>query len=660
MKKIKVLSTLVSNQIAAGEVIERPASVVKELVENAIDAMSKSVTVETTGGGIEYIRVTDNGSGIDADDVRTAFMRHATSKISESTDLERIGTLGFRGEALASIASVARVSIKTRTHGNDYGTLFAIEGGEEKELSQCGCPEGTTVEIRDLFFNVPARLKFLKNPRSESAYIADYIARMIMARPNVAFTLIQNGNPVYKSAGDGNLFNAIYAVYGSSVIDNLRRLSYDDGYIKITGYVGTEALSQSTRAKQSFVVNGRYIKSQKLSFAVQRAFETRIMKGKFPFIVLNIAISSYEIDVNVHPNKLDVRFKNEERVCNSITRTVLAALVNTGIADANIEKTSIKTAINEASSTKVQASKIVGRSTDTASNHRIFKEYERIIWGNTLSAERPSTLSEYSVSNLRACYMSESNRDELNPFPARAADVKGSDAADNSPTALYDNMSESEETVPTVFIKKRAVSAEQTQITETLLEKERFEVKGCLFDTYWIIEQGDTVFFLDQHAAHERKLYNEYINVPEESKSQVLLVPQTVKLDAREYDTLINNLSELETIGFDIEDFGAMTISVRAVPAFIGSLHIGSFISDAVAAIRSFGKKAQSELLRASLIQSACKHAIKAGQSISDEEIQALLEYYSANGAPLTCPHGRPVMVKMTKKDFEKMFKRVV
>ena len=643
MKRIKVLSTLVSNQIAAGEVIERPASVVKELVENAIDAMSKSVTVETSGGGIEYIRVADNGGGINADDVRTAFMRHATSKISESTDLERIGTLGFRGEALASIASVARVSIKTRTHGNDYGTLFVIEGGEEKELSQCGCPEGTTVEIRDLFFNVPARLKFLKNPRSESAYIADYIARMIMARPNVAFTLIQNGNTVYKSAGDGNLFNAIYAVYGSGVIDNLRRLSYDDGYIKITGYVGTETLSQSTRAKQSFVVNGRYIKSQKLSYAVQRAFETRIMKGKFPFIVLNIAISSHEIDVNVHPNKLDVRFKNEERVCNSVTKTVLAALVNTGIADANIEKTSIKTAINKASNAKVQTSKIVGHSTDIASNSRIFKEDERIIWGNMLSAERPSTLSEYSVSNLRACYRSESNRDELNPFPARAAD-----------------MGESEETVPTVFIKKRAVSAEQTQINETLLEKEKFEVKGCLFDTYWIIEQGNTVFFLDQHAAHERKLYNEYINVPEKPKSQVLLVPQTVKLDAREYDTLINNLSELETIGFDIEDFGAMTISVRAVPAFIDSLHIGSFISDAVAAIRSFGKKAQSELLRASLIQSACKHAIKAGQRISDEEIQALLEYYSANGAPLTCPHGRPVMVKMTKKDFEKMFKRVV
>lgn len=643
MKRIKVLSTLVSNQIAAGEVIERPASVVKELVENAIDAMSKSVTVETTGGGIEYIRVADNGGGINADDVRTAFMRHATSKISESTDLERIATLGFRGEALASIASVARVSIKTRTHGNDYGTLFVIEGGEEKELSQCGCPEGTTVEIRDLFFNVPARLKFLKNPRSESAYIADYIARMIMARPNVAFTLIQNGNTVYKSAGDGNLFNAIYAVYGSGVIDNLRRLSYDDGYIKITGYVGMETLSQSTRAKQSFVVNGRYIKSQKLSYAVQRAFETRIMKGKFPFIVLNIAISSHEIDVNVHPNKLDVRFKNEERVCNSVTKTVLAALVNTGIADANIEKTSIKTAINEASSAKVQTSKIVGRSTDTASNSRIFKEDERIIWGNMLSAERPSTLSEYSVSNLRARYSSESNRDELNPFPARAAD-----------------MGESEETVPTVFIKKRAVSAEQTQINETLLEKEKSEVKGCLFDTYWIIEQGNTVFFLDQHAAHERKLYNEYINVPEKPKSQVLLVPQTVKLDAREYDTLINNLSELETIGFDIEDFGAMTISVRAVPAFIDSLHIGSFISDAVAAIRSFGKKAQSELLRASLIQSACKHAIKAGQRISDEEIQALLEYYSANGAPLTCPHGRPVMVKMTKKDFEKMFKRVI
>ena len=304
MKRIKVLSQLTANQIAAGEVVERPASVVKELVENALDAGASAITIETKGGGLESIRVTDNGCGIPAEDVETAFLRHATSKISTADDLSHIETLGFRGEALASIAAVSHVTLKTCTAEEEAGTLLRVSGGEVKENHATGTPQGTAIEVENLFFNVPARLKFIKSARAESAYISDYISRMLMARADVAFKLVQNGKTVFQSAGDTNLQDAIYCVYGADMLPHLRELFYDDGYVRLSGFIATEQAARSNRNAQSFFINARYIKSQKLSFALQRAYDMRLMVGKFPFAVLSLAISPNEIDVNGHPNKL--------------------------------------------------------------------------------------------------------------------------------------------------------------------------------------------------------------------------------------------------------------------------------------------------------------------------------------------------------------------
>lgn len=318
-KRIIILEPNTANKIAAGEVVERPASIVKELVENALDAGSSAVTVEIRNGGIDYIRITDNGSGIPSDDVRTAFLRHATSKLSSAEELTHIETFGFRGEALASVAAVSKVSMRTRTEDDESGTYVAIEGGVETCFEPCGCPTGTTVEVNELFFNVPARLKFLKSPRSEAAFIGDYVVRLILANTDTAIKFINNGKTVYHSTGDGSLENALFCVYGNAISNSLYPVEFDNGYIRVGGYVGSESIAGKNRAKQSIFVNRRYIKSSLISNAAQRAFDTRLMSGRFPFFVLDITISSREIDVNVHPNKLSVRFRDDERVALSVT-----------------------------------------------------------------------------------------------------------------------------------------------------------------------------------------------------------------------------------------------------------------------------------------------------------------------------------------------------
>ena len=319
MAQIHVLSPHVANQIAAGEVVERPASVVKELVENALDAGARSITVELVNGGLDLIRVSDDGKGIAPEDCRTAFLRHATSKIATSEDLTHIVTLGFRGEALASIAAVAEVTMRTRMKDAECGTLLRISAGEVQEEAPCACTAGTTLEVRNLFANVPARLKFLKTVRTEAGYVGDYVSRMIMAVPSAAFHFVHNGKTVYRSFGDGKLQNAMLCVYGAEILPHLREVAFDDGYLAIHGYVGTEQLSRPNRLQQSFFLNGRYIRSYSLSSALQRAFDTRMMVGRFPFAVLAMRIAGSEVDVNVHPSKMEVRFVDEQRVIRSVT-----------------------------------------------------------------------------------------------------------------------------------------------------------------------------------------------------------------------------------------------------------------------------------------------------------------------------------------------------
>lgn len=670
MKRIKVLNQFTANQIAAGEVVERPASVVKELVENAIDAASTSIVIETKGGGLESIRVTDNGTGIASEDVETAFLRHATSKIGSAEDLSHIDTLGFRGEALASIAAVSHVTVKTRTESDEAGTLLRISGGEKKELSAIGAPVGTGMVVESLFYNVPARLKFMKSPRSEAAYISDYVSRMLMAHPEIAFKLVQNGKTVFKSSGNGELKDAIYCVYGADVFPHLREVHYDDGYVRLTGFIGTEQVSKNNRNAQSFYINSRYIKSQKLSYALQRAYDMRIMTGRFPFAVLNITIDSGEIDVNVHPNKLDVRFKNEERVMRAATIAARQALGDPVAAPSYfVPRKAQKTEFGRTAETPLRAAerellpKITEYIPAPAKEERIAENklpsYEK---NRQLSAEvkqsapaeaffhevqsaKPPVLKEtlsVSFGNSAFSFPVEKKTEEKTSFgadillsqePASPKEAEGNDAG-------------------FMFIPEKT---EQTRFACS-----SYQIIGQVFRCYWLVQQDDTLFFIDQHAAHERRLYEAFAEKGVTSESQMLLIPEVVKLAPMEYDTLMENLEQFREIGFEIEEFGTLTVSVRAVPHLIGQPETVPFLHEAIGLLDRKNRLSTVELKRAALIQASCKHAVKAGAVLAKEEIEALLAEYEKAGIPMTCPHGRPVMVKMSKLEFEKLFKRVL
>lgn len=645
MSRIKVLSQYTANQIAAGEVVERPASIVKELVENAIDAGASTITIETKGGGLESIRVVDNGSGIAAEDAETAFLRHATSKISTAEDLSHIETLGFRGEALASIAAVAHVTLKTRTEEEEAGTLLRISGGTVQEKHEIGIPQGTTLEVENLFFNVPARLKFIKSARAESAYISEYVSRMLMAKPGIAFRLIQNGKTVFQSAGDGNLQDAIYCVYGGDVFPHLRALSYDDGYVRLSGYVGTEQAARSNRNAQSVYINSRYIKSQKISYALQRAYDMRLMVGKFPFAVLNITISPNEIDVNVHPNKLEVRFKNEERVLRAVTIATRQALG---------DPVALPTAQH-------QTFALISQTTE---RKNAVPEEPRITAYTPL--DEPSVQEKIEKSSFSAFDAPAASRVPVLHEPSGASSFvyRPSDfcmqppSSSDAPIPLKRATQEAEEARPIAAAPEPISPAAKNE--QTRLSCNAYRIIGQAFDCYWIVQQEDSVFFIDQHAAHERRLYEQLAEKGISVQSQLLLMPEVIKLTPLEFETLMDNLPQFEELGFEIEEFGVLTVSVRAVPYLIGQPETAAFLREAIAQLDKRNRLSTVALKRAALIQAACKHAVKAGEALDKVEIEALLCEYETEGTPLTCPHGRPVMVKMTKLEFEKLFKRVL
>lgn len=615
MKRIQILETHIANRIAAGEVVERPASVVKELVENAIDAGATSICIEVQGGGLEYIRVTDNGCGIPPDEAVIAFARHATSKIRKAEDLEEIGTLGFRGEALSSIAAVSQLTMRSCEKGAELGVCLRFAGGECKENAPAGCPEGTTFEVENLFYNVPARQKFLKSARTEASYITDYMARMLIAYPFIAFKLIQNGRTIYQSTGDGELKNAIFTVYGAEVLPHLKPIDYDDGYMRLTGFVGTERIARSNRAAQSFFVNERYIRAQRLSFAVQFAFDTRLMTGKFPFIVLDIRISGREVDPNVHPNKLEIRFKDEDRVVHTVTRAVRNALAESIMEVPEFQKQDVQLG----SHTFWQVGKAPGPAEEMA------EEEARIAVSEALNSQKAP----------QKVILRERDDQELQ-VPREA--------------------------IPHVAVHVKPREQQQPSIVPTRISalEDEFQVIGQLFSCYWVITQGDTVFFIDQHAAHERIIYEKLMESGLQAQSQMLLLPQILRLSAGEYDTLMENLDVFKTLGFSIEEFGPLTVSLRAVPHIVGEPQTAAFLRDALTFLQNKNRISTVELKREAIIQSACKHAVKAGDHLHEEEIRALLREFTENGVPMTCPHGRPVMVGMRKNEFEKLFKRSV
>lgn len=646
MKRINVLAPNIANKIAAGEVVERPASVVKELIENSIDAGSNAITVEIMNGGISYIRITDNGSGIDENDVETAFLRHATSKLSAADDLSHIETLGFRGEALASIAAVSKVKMRTRTQAAEYGTMICIEGGVVTAKEPSGCPCGTTIEVSELFFNVPARLKFLKSPRSEAALIGDYVMRLILSNPSVSIKFINNGKTIYQSAGDGSLENAVFCVYGTEVTANLFPVNYDDGYLKLTGYVGSESLARNSRSQQSLFVNHRYIKSATVSYSVQRAFDTRLMHGKFPFFILDMLVSSYEIDVNVHPNKLEIRFKDDQRIGNSVLRAVNAAIDYLPFDNASGAEPVLKS--------------------EAPKPEKLYNLFENKHDGDNKSVE----LSRESAFNSgdKSTYVVYSNDKDTNvPFIPDNTDsvsrVVLHDRGNSSmPAFNFPSVQEVSDSgsIPVFSAnndKKR--SPEISKPEQILLCDSPYTVIGAAFDTYIIVQQQDNLFLIDQHAAHERMLYEKLIRDELRFDSQILLVPERITLDPVQYEILCENLERFTELGFSVQPLNGTMIRIDAVPSMVSSNAAG-FISDAVSVIADAGSVSELDLVRSKLIQTACKKALKAGDRLEKEEIYEIIEAYKNGATPMTCPHGRPVIISITKTDLQKRFKRIV
>ena len=643
---IKVLPPALANQIAAGEVVERPASVVKELVENALDAGATAITVDITDGGLSSIRVTDNGSGIQPEDCPTAFLRHATSKISTQEDLAAIGTLGFRGEALASIGAVSLVTLTTRVPGGEWGTRIVFDNGKLTVNEACSCVFGTTIQVDNLFAKVPARLKFMRSARSEAGYIGDFMARAILGRPDIAFRFLSNGKCVYETYGDGQLKNAVFCVYGAEITDRLLPVLLDNGYVRVEGFVGNQEISRPNRSMETLFVNGRYIKSIGLFAAIQKAYDTRMMAGRYPFALLNITIAKEEVDVNVHPAKTEIRFVDQPRVEYAVTAACAQALRQPVIPRVQLPEQPKSKVIEPEQKKEPIAEAKPEAEGKTFSPHMTYDQLKQ--------PEKPvkSYVEEYKkqiVVPPRSVLKESGFEYAYNTFPKK--ETVEMDAPKKVGVEVYAVVA-NRKPEPAPAPKKAEQDALPLDFAVNII--------GCAFNTYWIIQHGDDLYLIDQHAAHERRLYEEFNGREVAAASQELLIPQLLTLQPREFELVEEWQSELEELGYRFERVGALSLNLIAVPVLNGTIFDGESLHQAINAIGEAGKGAKKALVREKLIYASCKHAVKGGEPLHKEEIVSLLKTYVEQGIPLTCPHGRPVVARLSKRDMEKMFKRVL
>ncbi|RCX10359.1 DNA mismatch repair protein MutL [Anaerobacterium chartisolvens] len=637
-----------ANKIAAGEVVERPASVVKELVENSIDAGASSVSVEIKNGGITFIRVSDNGSGIEEDDAEIAFERHATSKIRSSGDLEAIATLGFRGEALASIASVSSVELITRVRKNPHGICVKIQGGSVMEIKETGCAVGTVFTVRDLFYNTPARFKFLKKDSTEAGYISDMVSRIALARPHISMRLISNGATVLHTPGNNDLLSAIFSIYGKDIARQTLKIDYEDERVRIEGYAGKPEIARSTRNYQSIFINGRYIKSKLVSSAIDEAYKTFLMKNKFPFAAINIKINPLLVDVNVHPAKMEIRFSEEKEIFRSIFHAVSDALA-------------AKSLVKEAHvGYDVKDSGTIDNS--SAPGFKYVQQRIDAVPYNT--PQKYKSFEAESTKHAMPEITSESNKDKYIPQvgeeePQREEpqyqDVQYESKASGEFCGIAEAYDEAEEN-----------DAERLETDAARLARDAVII-GQAFNTYIILELYNELIILDQHAAHERIMYEglrrKYIN--RDAICQQLISPVVIELTNQEIKFLEETAEFLESLGFIYESFGNNTIMLRSIPyGDIGISAKEAFIEVLDKIISSAGsgldKNSYGAAAEEALYTIACKAAVKANKRLDSAEIRSLLEDLAKLDNPYTCPHGRPTIVKLTKHELEKMFKRIV
>ena len=643
MAHINLLSKEVSELIAAGEVIDRPAAIIKELLENSIDAGANVITVEIKNGGRTYIRVTDNGSGISEQDISKAFLRHATSKISDKDDLDNIMTLGFRGEALASISAVSKVEVLTKMLNEEYGTHYVIEGSEEKTCEKSGCPDGTTFIVRDIFYNVPARLKFLKKDTSEANFVASYVTKIALSHPEISFKFIRDNKTELITAGDGKLYSAIYAVFGKEFATSLIPVDFKTDDINIHGYISKPLQSKNNRKFQNFFVNRRYIKSLTCATALEEAYKNSIMTGRFPACVLNIEVSPDVVDVNVHPTKIEVRFSDNKFIYESLFFAVKNSLLI-------LDKPAEISFENKRTFTNDQLFNLPNSDASTQFSEKVTeKPKEQPVFSDTKVPvyEKQAIQKSADIKTEPEVLTHTTEKNEYKkPEPVYVVNpikqVKTPDVSEFK------------------YISNDNFKQKETVIVEKMERKAKPIVIGELFKTYIVAQAGDEMLLIDKHAAHERYIFERIKNDAEQLDTQMYLEPVMVLLSYEEYDALCVNLEKTEQLGFSIEADVAPTVAVKGAPMVLADENPTEIITELAKNFMDYKVNPQLEIFDELFHSIACKAAIKANDNSSSLELQALVNAIYENENIKYCPHGRPVMINLSKKDIEKQFKRII
>ena len=737
MGNIVLLDDLTINKIAAGEVIERPASVVKELVENSIDAGATNINVEIKNGGISYIRVTDNGKGLLPEDMEIAFERHATSKIRRAEDLETVKSMGFRGEALASIAAIAKIEMKSKTKEYDTGYQIVVEGGNVIDKQEAGCPNGTTITVENLFYNTPVRYKFLKKDFTEAGYIEDVITRIALIHPEISIKLISSGKTVIQTSGTGEMKNVVYNIYGKDIAENILDVNYDYEDIKVTGVIGKPSIARSNRSNQLFFVNQRYIKDKTLTSSAEQAYKGMITIGKFGFLILNLQMNPQKVDVNVHPAKLEVRFEEEQKVFKAVYHSIKDTLLkgdlvtdtekeyktenSEDVKEENIEKTQglfQKILRNKNDNFEKNNSNVIAelynKRNENIKNTNIENNFNNIIHR---MAEMKKSVSEYKNEDKKE-NIEEVNQDtikleipkqDIQETKVITTEMKEelAQAMKNGETQVVDLSSirelkqqedkitendlqekseepkivEDFEGMYTSVFGKTPIAEKEEKREDNVIpeipisegdnlsvfeEDEKYTIPsykfiGIAFSTYIIIELGKELYIIDQHAAHERIMYEkikENYNKDENKDSQLMLLPDIITLTHKEMDIAKENMDIFKKAGFILEEFGENTIKLTGVPNICLDLDTKELFLETLDEINTVARTARQEIEEKFIATVACKAAVKANMALTKEEVESLMDKLLVLPNPFTCPHGRPTAIKMTKTDIEKKFSR--
>lgn len=664
MPQIQVLDQITIDKIAAGEVIERPASIVKELVENSIDAKAASVTVEIQDGGISLIRVTDNGSGIEREDIRNAFLRHSTSKIRKVEDLAHIASLGFRGEALSSISAVTRTELITKTKEDTFGTRYVIEGGVEQSLEDAGAPDGTTFLVRQLFYNVPARRKFLKTPMTEAGHVQDLLMRLALSHPEVAFTFINNGQTKMRTSGNGKLKDVIYSIYGREAAANLIELDYSMDGLVMKGYLGKPVITRGNRNFENYFVNGRYVKNAMLSKAIEDAYKDFLMQHKFPFVVIHFQVDGEKIDVNVHPTKMEMRFQRQQDVYNIVYEGVHRTLLEPELIP-QVEAPAPKVISQPKSESPFllkpkTAPRPMEKKPEEKEEPHDEAYFMKKMKERVLSYHQRNSSAE--VAKKEQIFRPQAQAERIKDALARAKEVEKQPQkqAEEQPelireTPVYETKPVTEE------------KAEQLNLFEEhLLKREKkaeYKLIGQVFETYWLVEFENSLYIIDQHAAHERVLYERTLKEMKnrEFTAQYLSPPIILSLSMQEAQVLNENMDRFTRIGFEIESFGGEEYAVRAIPDNLFGIAKKELLLEMLDDLADgISTSMTPELIDEKVASMSCKAAVKGNNRLSAQEADALIGELLLLENPYHCPHGRPTIIAMTQRELEKKFKRIV